>query len=390
MPPKRELPNWLDSFVEWVLPRSEAPEPMIRWTGLYTLSSIMKRRIWWPRELLGGYEVFPNLYLIFVADPAVVRKSTTVGFSERLLESKEITGEKAVTFAATITSHSKLLQAIADSPDQSVAIVSSEFSSLIQTTPEHMYEILIELYDNKRKFEWSTWAHGDKSADNPVINLFAATTPAWISGQPPEYFVEGGFASRVIFVYEEEPRQREIYYDHLNHKQLNILGEQLIHDLNIIAEVKGAFEHDRKATKEYIRKWYKNQPTRPEDPRLKGFHGRKHTHAHKVAMLLNVAEKGDRKVTRKQWNEAVKLLDYVEKKLPQAFANLGMNPHATLMEKILEYVEKKEKASHSEIAGRFYLEGLTLEQLNSALTFLCVSGKLSANGTRNPTYARKG
>lgn len=383
---KRELDNWLDSYVEWVLPRSEAPESMVRWAGLFALASIAKRKVKWPRSLLGGYEVYPNLYLIFIAEPAVVRKSTTVGFAESLIDHQLITGMDAVTFAGTVTSHSKLIQAMIDSPDQSVAIVSSEFSSLIQTTPEHMYETLIDLYDNKKVFKWETWAHGTKTSENPVINLFAATTPAWISSQPPEYFVEGGFASRVIFVYEEFPRQREIYYDHLDLKALNELEEKLAKDLSKIAKVKGEFRHNNKGTKEYIREWYKSQDVYPDDPRLKGFHGRKHTHAHKIAMLFSLAERSDRIVTKQHWDRAVELLDYIEEKLPKAFHSLGKNPHAVLMDRIITYLEREGEASQKQLAGRFYTEGLTMDQLNSALGYLCIAGKLRANGELNPTY----
>lgn len=388
---KRRLDNWLDSFVEWVMPRSEAPKSMIEWAGLFTLSALMRRKVKWPRSLLGGYEVYPNLYVIFVAKPAVVRKSTTVGFAEKLLRRNELERRNKIKFAGNVTSHSKMLDAIAEAPDNAVAVVASEFSSLIQTTPEDMYEILIDLYDNKENFYWDTWAHGGKPIDTPVINLFAATTPAWISDQPPSYFVGGGFASRVIFVYEERPRQRELYYDHLDEKKRKVLETDLAHDLNLIGKVKGEFRHADEETKEHCRQWYLGQPILSEDPRLEGFHGRKHTHAHKVSMLLSLAERGDRVVTKAHWDRATALLDYIEKQLPKAFSDLGVDPKAQVMEKMLQYIEAKGGAKQSEIAGRFYTEGLTLEQLKAMLGYLCFSGRLEwkekvKGGKPDPLY----
>jgi hypothetical protein len=381
---KRRLDTWLPAFVRWTLPRSESPESMLKWAGLFTLAAVMKRKVWWPKELMGGYEIFPNLYIVFVGEPAIVRKSTSTSYAQLLL--RNLSGEAAVTFAGDVTSHSKLLEALSSSPDSSITIISAEFSSLIQTTPEAMYEILTDIFDNKTKFDWSTWAHGEKSIDKPSVNLIAATTPAWVSQQPPEYFVGGGFASRILFLYEDAPSQREIYYDHLDQKDLAKLGQDLEHDLMLIAGTKGEFRHDSKKTKEYIRAWYKAQPLLVDDGRLKGYYGRKHVHAHKIAGLLSLSERDDRVVTKAHWDEALKLLNYLESKMPQAFANLGMNPIALTMESILAYVKLKGSATLQQVAGRFYMDGLTLEQLKSALAFLCTTGKLRASGLANPVY----
>lgn len=386
----RKLENWLDTYIEWVKPRSESPESMILWSGLFTLSAVMRRRVKWPRDLLGGYEVYPNIYVILVAEPGVARKSTTVGFSEDILRAGSLRGPDTIRFSGDITSHSKLLDAMDKSHDSSVAIVSKEFSSLIQTTPESMYEVLIDLYDNKKNLDWSTWEHDDVSIENPTINLFAATTPAWISSQPPEYFVEGGFASRVIFIHEDEPRQREIYYDHLDLRESKEQFRALAHDLNEIAAVSGDFRHDLSKTKEYIRGWYKRQKISIDDPRIKGFYSRKHTHAHKVSMLLSLAERSDKVVTREHWDRAVEILDYVEKRLPRAFANLGFSSTALLMEKIQVYIEKKGKVKLGEIAARFYTEGLTLDQLKATLKFMEEAGKVERKGQISPTYESVG
>lgn len=389
MADKRRLKNWLSSFMEWTLPRSMSPASLLQWSGLFTLSTMMKRKVWWSRELLGSYDIYPNLYVVFVGDPAVVFKSTTIGQAETLLTNVGVglNGNSPVTFAGDVTSHSKLLDALANSPDASVAIVSSEFSSLLQTTPEAMYEILTDIFDNKPKLSWSTWSHGDKVIEKPVVNLIAATTPAWISQQPPEYFVGGGFASRILFLFEEEPRQREIYYDHVDSKAMEKLKEDLTHDLDVISHIEGTFSHDSKKTKEHIRAWYKSMDTKAKDSRLKGYFGRKHLHAHKIAMLLSLCERDDRKITLKHWKEALGMLDYIEKKMPRAFATLGVNPFAVLMNELLAFVKMKESVNLKQVAGRFYQDGMQLEQLRSALAFLATSGKIKISGTNNdPIY----
>ena len=390
MTQKRKLDNWLDGFLEWTMPRSETPESMLRWTGIFTLASVMKRKVWWDKDLLGGYAIYPSLYLVLVGEPAVVRKSTTVGFGETLLKRYNREQGDTVTFAGDVTSHSKLLHGMSESPDGSITIVASEFSSLIQTTPEAMYELLTDIFDNKPKFDWSTWAHGDKTIDEPVINLIAASTPAWISKQPPEYFVGGGFASRVIFLYEEEPRQLEIFYDHIDPEHTAGLEKLLGEDLKLISKMKGKFSFDSNDTKEYIRSWYKQGTPQIDDPRQKGYYGRKHAHALKLSILLSLCERDDRKVTKKHFDDGLKMLEYVERKMAKAMSTLGVNPFAIMMEEILEFVEGRKKCSLPEIAGRFYKGGLTLEQLKSALTFLVIAKKIKVKGIEDPVYSAVG
>ena len=394
MAEKRLLGNWLQGFLDWTMPRSETPESMLKWVGLFTLASVKKRKVYWPQELMGGYTIFPNLYVVLVGEPAVVRKSTTIGFAEKIISQyNELTDGfvlNPVNFSGDVTSHSKLLDGLANSGDSSLSVVSGEFSSLIQTTPEQMYELLTDIFDNKQKFEWSTWAHGDKSIKEPVVNLLAATTPAWISKQPPEYFVGGGFASRILFLYEEGPRELEIFYDHVDQAKIKSLQVQLSNDLGIIAGFEGAFTFDTKGTKEFIRSWYKSQDASTADTRLKGYYGRKHVHALKIAGLLSMCERSDLKVTQAHWEEAIKLLDYIERRMGNAFSTLGQNTFAVMMDGILDYIEAFETRTMTEIAGRFYREGITLDQLKSSLAFLCTGGKIVATGKlENPTYRFK-
>lgn len=384
---KRALEDWLSSFLEWTTPRSESPISMLEWAGLFTLSSIVKKRVFWSRRLLGGYEIYPALYVIFVANPGVARKSTTVGFGESLMSSNLLTGPNCINFAPDVTSHSKLLAALADSHDGSIAVVADEFSNLIQTTPEPMYEILTTLFDHKKSRRWGTWAHGDKVIENPTLTLFAATTPAWIASQPPSYFVGGGFASRVIFVYEETPRQREIFYDHLDPKEIEDLGKKLESDLPLIASLKGEFSFASTKVKEEVRDWYKSQVDDFNDARLQGFRARKHVHALKVAGLLSASERPDLIVTSQHFQKAISLLDYVETRMSRAFSTLGSSPFSILMDDVFKYVQKKGAATLSDVAAHFYTDGLTLEQLRGALAYLCTTGKLQSKGSViNPIY----
>jgi hypothetical protein len=113
--PKRELDNWLEGFLDWTRPRSEAPEALLKWAGLFTLSSVLKRRVYWPRRLLGTYEIDMHLYVMFVGPPGVVKKSTTIGYALDLLRQVS-----SVTIGSGEASTSALVKQMIDAPDHAI------------------------------------------------------------------------------------------------------------------------------------------------------------------------------------------------------------------------------------------------------------------------------
>ena len=388
---KRVLGNWLQVYNRWTLPRSEAPASMVLWAGLFTLASALKRKVCFPRALMGSYEIYPNLYCIFVGQPGVVRKSTTAGYAEELLlEVNNILKDETMNISPTAISASKLIESISKTDDASLTIVSSEFSSFIGTSKEQMYELLTDIFDGKRKFDYATRAHSLELADQPVVNLLAATTPSWISKQPPEHFLGGGFASRVIFVYETKRRQYKMYYDDVNYKEIEDLGKLLVADLAHITTLKGHFKHETPELRNEMESWYKAHAEKgASDTRLSGYYERKHVHVHKVAMLLSVAERDDLIVTKAHFEAAKILLSEIEEKMPRALASIGTNPIGHHLYDMLDFIRDREEVTKKTLMARFFRD-LNREQISELIDSLEVLDHITVtpNG-KNPSYKAK-
>jgi hypothetical protein len=366
---KRRCGNWLHSFLDWTLPRSESPESIILWTGLSTLASVVKRRVYVPRSLMGSYVLYPHLYVIAVADPGVVRKTTSIGFGEQLLHKIP-----DVTTASAATSDSKLVETLANTKDGAISIISGEFGTFIGLSKEKMYELLTDLFDGKVKHDLATRMHGLEMVIQPCINLLAATTPKWLSQQPVEILTGGGFSSRVIYIFENTVRQREIYYDHLEWKVFDDLEEDLLADLEHIATLEGEFRHADRDTKEAMRGWYlANADNIVDDERVEGYFQRKPAHLHKVAMLLSISESDELVITMEHFQRALKLLEAIEKKMPKALMRNGKNPYSEEMEKVREYIMTHRSVPKGKLVGRFY-NNLTEAALNDVLSALTVIG----------------
>ena len=43
--PKRHCENWLQTFLDWSAPVSEAPESLLIWSALFCISAVVKKKI---------------------------------------------------------------------------------------------------------------------------------------------------------------------------------------------------------------------------------------------------------------------------------------------------------------------------------------------------------
>lgn len=375
----RLLDNWLFSFRDWTLPRSEAQESLIIWSGLFTLASVARRHVAFPMKMLGSYAVYSNLYVIFVGPTSVVRKSTTVNYGETLLHQIE-----GVNIAPSGTSASMLIGKMAETTDGAMTIVSSELGSFIQTSKEDMYDILSDLYDGKIKHDYETRAHGPEYIAEPCLNLFAATTGSWLQ-QQPTYVIEGGFSARTIYVHETTLRKPQLYYD-LQWKEYERLEEKLIHDLLHISQLRGEFRHDCIETHDNMEDWYQTMVKEGTQEKQTGFRARKHVHLHKLVMLLSLAERDDLVITQIHFETAKVLLDYIEERLPGVFSALGRNPFGGDMEDIRNYLRVREAPTEfSQIQKRFWQDVPGADKLRELLGEMVTLGWLKRVANEKPS-----
>lgn len=328
----------------------------IEWTGLYTLSSVLRRQIYYPRTIMAGnYTVYPNLYVMLVAPAGAIRKSTTTANAERFLDRIE-----GVTIASSAISASALVAILAaskDAPirskDGSVSIMSSEFASFIAISKDTMYDLLTDLYDGKVKHDMVTRLHGHENIKHPCVNLLAATTPAWVAGNMPAHVLGGGFASRVIFVNENQLRQRMLFYKH--RPEYDEMDSKLTRDLEHIATLKGEVSFESEALMEKIDRWYQEEaPKWGGDTKTEGYFNRKHVHTLKLMAILSAAERDDLVVTETHFAMAKALLAATETRLPKVFSAVGRNPHASTTEQVLTFIQAKGPVTRAQIMAQAY------------------------------------
>lgn len=382
---QRKCPNWLESFRHWLYPQTEAPLSYIDWTGLFTVSSVLKRKVLVSKKKLGRWQAFPHLYIMFIAPAGKARKTTTVLDGMGLL-----TAVPTITFAPDSLSPQRLVQRLSEINDCAMTIISGELSDLIGPYGNDMLSPLISMFDGKDKHVYDTILRGVELSEKPCINFFAATTPRYISDEMPVIAKGGGFISRVIPIFEERVRRRQLFYEELDRKVLNRMEQHLKDDLNHLASsIEGEFDFTQEA-KEFAEIWYrKNADLAPDEEQLSGYHERKPAYIFKLAMILHLMYSDELVIELRDLVEALKMLEVVELKMPRVFHAVGKNPYTDVMDDIVAFIERKEKVARNVILSKFY-HAATPEILVGLLGGLLAMEKLEVSGgdpmEKNVTY----
>jgi hypothetical protein len=319
------------------------------------------------------------MYILFVAPPGRARKSTTVNYAETLLHDIP-----KLTRAPEVVTQASLLQQLVNSSDASVYITAPEFGEFIMKSGLDMYGFLTNLFDGKRHITASTISRGHEFAEKPCINLLGATTPEWIAGNMPASVIGGGFASRVIFIYEDQVRERRLIRRGLDGAKLKRLEKCLTDDLADIAlNCNGVFDLTEDA-EQFIEAWYqRTADVMPANAyRMHGYYERKPAHVMKVAMLLHLAYSNELMLQLDDIKQAIEFVGRVEKNMPKVFMGVGKNPYTYDMDRIEAFIREKKHVDQKQIIRNFYSvadPSKILELLNGLV--LTGSIKASPNGT---------
>ena len=304
---------------------------------------------------MGHFRWLSNFYIILVAPPGIVSKSTTASIGMNLL--RRVPG---INFGPDVVTWQALVQSLAESAEayeqdgtfytmSAVTIESSELGNFINPDDRQMIDMLVNLWDGKEgTVKKSTKTQGNDVIKNPWVNIIACTTPAWLSNFP-EYVIGGGFFSRTILVYAEEKARIVSYPDENIPPDFALQADKLVHDLELISQLAGPFTISKDA-----RRWgdawnvsmQENRPAHLDNDRFAGYLARKQTQLHKLAMILSVSKRDDLIIDEAELVFAATLLDQLEVALPRVFAQVGRNEETRHNQELLQYMRSAKEIEY--------------------------------------------
>jgi len=368
----RKCENWLSDYLRWTIPRSEAKESYIFWTGLFTLACVLRRHVKVGEEYLGSWECYPYLYLLFIG-PAGNKKTTTTKYSLDLLE--DVPGLSSSPDQITVP---KLASSLSEAEECAMYINAGELSEFIAKAGPDMYSFLTRAYDGAKKLSVGTHIRNIELAENPCINFLGASTLETLGVILPQSALDGGFGRRCIFVYEEDTRRRKLIYKDVDVKGINEeFKNNLIHDLKFISNnLFGDFGMDEVTWKKF-EQWYVDGAgyKKGKLDRLKGYYETKPAFVMKVAMILKIA---DGNIIHKDqlildWiniEEAIQVLESIEHNMQQVVGGMGKNVYKSEIKAIYYYIKENGPVLVSTILREFssMAESSKLEELIKGLS----------------------
>lgn len=351
----RYFSDWLTAYTSYAS-FSEAPRRMHFWTGVATVAGALRRRVWLD---LKYFSWTPNFYIVLVAPPGIVSKSTTASIGMSLLRRVPGVnfGPDVVTWPALVTAFAQCSESFPLNGEfhaqSALTLESSEFGNLVDPTNRDMIDLLVNLWDSKQgAFKKMTKGSGNDTVENPWINLIACTTPAWIAGNFPEYVVGGGFTSRCLFIYADK-KEKLVPYPHLVvPKDFQETQQKLVADLEHIAvNLVGGYTLTDAALdwgSEWYAYHYSHRPENLDDDRFGGYIARKQTHVHKTALVLAASQRDELIITDEDLTLANTMVTDLELDLPKVFSKIGRTEESTQAERFIEKIRKRGSMPYAE------------------------------------------
>lgn len=352
---RRNYNDWLKAYVEYAS-FSEAPKRMHFWTGVSTIAGALRRRVWLD---MAYFKWCANFYIVLVAPPGIVSKSTTAAIGMDLLRRVPNVnfGPQVVTWPALVSAFAEATECFELNGEFhtqcALTLESSEFGNLVNPHDRDMIDLLVTLWDSKQGgFKKITKGSGTDVVENPWINLIACTTPAWIAGNFPEYVIGGGFTSRCLFVYTDQ-KEKYVAYPSLHvPKDITETQARLVQDLEHIAvNLCGGYTLSPEAIAwgtQWYEHHYKNRPIDLDDDRFGGYIARKQTHIHKLALVLAASQRDELVITEGDLAISNKMVTDLEKDMPKVFSKIGRTEESVNAEKFISYIQIRKEVPYVE------------------------------------------
>lgn len=333
--------NFLRKFVS-LFDGTEVPDRFATWAGISCLSAMLERRVWIDMNI---FTIYPNMFIVFVADAGRMRKSTAVAMTRKLL-SKVDPGPRMI---AQKTTPEALIDAlkVKRTDDQTQVIqeqcggivIANELVTFINrdTYERGLGALMIELWDCPDKYEYRTRNRPTEEIHFGHLSLLGATTIHSLRDAIPLQAMGDGFTSRTVFVYVDKaspPVPRPIVSDAFKRTE-----EELILQLQALSTLSGPITFSPDAIEffdiEYKRYYYSEMF---DDPAFQAYASRRDKHLLKVAMCMMAADQSGMTLEHHHIISAKVLLEDVESKMRLVFDRISMTESGSIKEEVYQCI----------------------------------------------------
>ncbi len=336
---------------------TEIPEIFSIWAAISAISAALGRDCFYDFDY---YQIYPNLFIVFIARSAWCRKSSAIRIAEKFIKAVK----PPIKVLSPKTTPEWLIGALSGvdvrSGDETILhsaegiIVADELSTFIDRNAfkNGMISLLTDLYDND-DFEYSTKGRGTETVRNPCLSILGGSTVQWIKEAIPTVSISGGFTSRLVLVYWDTPRPG-VSRPKMSEGDKQI-KKDIVYDLCQVAKLRGRFEMTDEAGSFYDYEYnrFRKESHLIDDVTLDGYAGRRHDILVKVSMIVSASKRDDKRIEKGDIEDALKLMLGVESFMPTVMQAITAKEIGDVFDEITRFLAKHKKLSKAQLVKRF-------------------------------------
>lgn len=276
--------NFLDLFLEYTQ-EQESPTSFWWWSGLSALSTVMRDNVYLQ---LGPMKIFPNMYIMILADSAVARKGFPPQVAHDFL--KAIDNTKVIAGRSTIQG---VITELGSTETNKLGILSKRGATALYYSGEFaasfvndlaVVNILTDLYDYHVEYPVRL-KDSLTILQNVCFGMLVATNQTMLDQLYDGRAHQGGLLGRTFVVYEKTRRRKNslVYSEDFDPEK----KKRLLEHLRKLSQVHCIAQLDEKAKKHY-HEWYNSIDDTIVDKT--GFLHRCHNGVLKIALSLAAAD----------------------------------------------------------------------------------------------------
>lgn len=343
----RYLKDWTKSYTE-LQENTEPARLFDKWTGYAVISAALRRKVWLQ---LGRLRYNTNIYVVFVSEPGVARKTKAIDYGVEFLKdlpdvktSADSSTREAMLDDLELSGLPEIISTGEEFKHSSLCIISKEFESFLGQKFDNtrMLTSLTDLFDCPDEWKARTRHGQSPMIIRPWLMLWGATTPDSLSNSLPANAVGGGLTSRILFIWADR-KKKSVTYPSLTPAEL-VLKDELKKDLFKISRISGEYTMHPEALKKWD-EWYMAYDEDESGNRIcvdksfSGWYSRKPTYIVKIAILRAAATSDEMIIRWSHIEEAIAEIKEVEYKMGSAFKAMGRSEISGDVDSVITIVQ---------------------------------------------------
>lgn len=300
--PAEESKDFVSLFIEFHQ-EYESPTSFWRWASYSLVGSMLRSNVYFQH---GNMRIYPNTYIIFLADSATSRKGEPINVARRLLtliaHTKVFSGTASIQAVLDMLSVDTANKMTGTPIRGGAALITADELAAFFVADPRLIPLLTDIWTPREKYEYHLRSTNSIQINDLCPSLLAASNETFLREVYDSRAVYGGLLGRTFMIKPDETRKGNSLMDEDGGRSYD--EKPLTNGLLKIRELNGRVRVAKDAIQMY-NDWYLDLYSKYKThPDKTGVIGRMHTQVIKIATIL-AASKYTLDITKETLESAI-------------------------------------------------------------------------------------